>query len=66
MAGKVNGAGYTGEALNVAFEKADAADGDIVIAGVTNPAKFNLTAPKDMILVGAGRQPGAGRGSACV
>ena len=51
VAGKVNGAGYTGEALNVAFEKADAADGDIVIAGVTNPAKFNLTAPKDKILV---------------
>ena len=51
VAGKVNGAGYTGEALNVAFEKADAADGDIVIAGVTNPAKFNLTAPADKILV---------------
>ena len=52
--GKVNGAGYTGEALDVAFVKDDAADGDIVIAGVTDPAKFNLTAPEGKILVEQG------------
>ena len=54
VAGKVNGAGYTGEALDVAFVKDDAADGDIVIAGATDPAKFNLTAPADKILVAQG------------
>ncbi len=54
VAGKVNGAGYTGKALDVAFVKDDAADDDIVIAGATDPAKFNLTAPKGKILVAQG------------
>ena len=54
VAGKVNGAGYTGKALDVAFVKDDAADDDIVIAGATDPAKFNLTAPEGKILVAQG------------
>lgn len=54
VASKVNGKGYTGEVLDVAFVKDDAADDDIVIVGTTDLEKFNLTDPADKILVAQG------------
>ena len=54
VAGKVNGAGYAGAELDVSYESDNAQNGDIVIVGTTDLAKFNLTAPEGKILVTQG------------
>ena len=54
VAGKVNGAGYAGAELDVSYESDNAQNGDIVIVGTTDLAKFNLTAPEGKILVAQG------------
>ena len=51
VAGKVNGTGYDGAELDVSYESDNAQNGDIVIVGTTDLAKFNLTAPEGKILV---------------